>query len=386
MEACLMSEVAHPLPASIRSSSTRHTTPRLGGRASLHDIHARENNSFAVEVGEMEQQFLRPNEERHLNVELTSANDNVVQRAREELVTSPHGLLAARMEWSTKPRHSNQPFGNWADNLAAALVRMEPRKISDDPFEGIISRVDAAPIQISLVKATKHTMLRLHSHIVGGTDDLCLINLQLEGLSRTTQRGQEQVSAPGDLAVADTTEPYEITNRRDFKLFCFAVPRPLLPSGFFGRPWLNLSMTDIGRALSRTLAGYAELCLNSPPGVGVPAPIGGQVMDLISHALDLLADAPAERAIPTSARPLLRRNLTARRATYTGCSRERAVRSANTSTRSASSSARETCSIARVVAGRLRRSRSLPALATFRTSTACSSAATAQPRASFAGL
>ena len=55
-------------------------------------------------------------------------------------------------------------------------------------------------------------------------------------------------------------------------------------------------MTDIGRALSRTLAGYAELCLNSPPGVGVPAPIGGQVMDLISHALDLLADAPAERA------------------------------------------------------------------------------------------
>jgi AraC family transcriptional regulator, positive regulator of tynA and feaB len=296
MEACLMSEVVHPLPASIRPSSTRHATPRLGGRASLHDIHARENNSFAVEVGEMEQQFLRPNEERHLNVELTSANDNVVQRAREELVTSPHGLLAARMEWSTKPRHSNQPFGNWADNVAAALVRMEPRKISDAPFEGIISRVDAAPIQISLVKATKHTMLRLHSHIVGGTDDLCLINLQLEGLSRTTQRGQEQVSAPGDLAVADTTEPYEITNRRDFKLFCFAVPRPLLPSGFFGRPWLNLSMTDIGRALSRTLAGYAELCLNSPPGVGVPAPIGGQVMDLISHALDLLADAPAERA------------------------------------------------------------------------------------------
>src|ERR1700757_5231465 len=128
--------------------------------------------------------------------------------------------LAARMEWSTKLRHSNQPFGNWADNLAAALVRMEPRKISDDPFEGVISRVEAAPIQISLVKATKHALLRLRSYIVGGRDDLCLINLQLEGLGCTTQHGREQVSAPGDLAVADTTEPYEIANRRDFKLFC----------------------------------------------------------------------------------------------------------------------------------------------------------------------
>jgi AraC-like DNA-binding protein len=206
------------------------------------------------------------------------------------------GGLAARLEWSTKPCHTNQPFGNWADNLAAALVRMEPRKISDDPFEGMISRVDAAPIQISLVKATMHTVLRLHSHIVGGTDDLCLIHFQLEGLGCTTQRGQEQLSAPGDLAVAYTTEPYEIANRLDFKLFCFAVPRSLLPSGFFGRPRLNLSMTDIGRALSRTLAGYAELCLNSPPGAGVPAPIGAQVVDLISHAPGLLAEAPAERA------------------------------------------------------------------------------------------
>jgi hypothetical protein len=118
----------------------------------------------------------------------------------------------------------------------------------------------------------------LHSHIVDGTNGLCLINLQLEGLGCTTP-GQEQVSAPGDLAVADATEPYEIANRWDFKLFCFTVPRSLLPSGFFDRQRLNLSMADIGRALSRTIAGYAELCLNSPSGAvvvirrGVTTPI-----------------------------------------------------------------------------------------------------------------
>jgi AraC-like DNA-binding protein len=200
------------------------------------------------------------------------------------------------MEWSTKPYHSNQPFGSWADDLAAAFVRLEPRQISDDPFEGLISRADAQPIQISLVSATKHTVLRLHSHIIDSTDDLCFVNLQLEGLARTTQRGHEQVSAPGDLAVADTIEPFEIANYRNFKLFCFAVPRRLLPISFFSRPRLNLSKTEAGLALSRTLTGYAELCLSSPQAAGASALIGAHVVDLISHVPDFLAEAPAERA------------------------------------------------------------------------------------------
>jgi hypothetical protein len=83
------------------------------------------------------------------------------------------------MEWSIKPRRLDQPFGSWADDLAAAFVRLEPRRIADQPFEGAISRVDAVPVQISLVTAT---VLRLASHIALSTDDLCFVNLQLEGL------------------------------------------------------------------------------------------------------------------------------------------------------------------------------------------------------------
>jgi len=109
------------------------------------------------------------------------------------------------MEWSTKPQRTDQPFGSWADDLAAAFVRLEPRRIADQHFEGTITRVDAAPIKVSLVTATLHTVLRLASHIASSTDDLCFINLQLEGLGRTTQRGHEQISAPGDLTLADTT-------------------------------------------------------------------------------------------------------------------------------------------------------------------------------------
>jgi AraC family transcriptional regulator, positive regulator of tynA and feaB len=199
------------------------------------------------------------------------------------------------MEWSTKPWRADQPFGSWADDLAAAFVRLEPRRLADQPFEGAISRVDAAPIQVSLVTATRHTVLRLAPHIALSTDDLCFVNLQLEGLGRTTQRDHEQISAPGDLALADTTEPFEIANSHDFKLFCFAVPRQLLPKGLFDRPRLNLSMTETGRALSRTLASYAELCLSGRQLPKTSTLVGAHVTELIAHAPEILSDMSVER-------------------------------------------------------------------------------------------
>jgi AraC family transcriptional regulator, positive regulator of tynA and feaB len=198
------------------------------------------------------------------------------------------------MEWSTKPQTVDQPFGSWADDLAAAFVRLEPRRIADQHFEGTITRVDAAPIKVSLVTATRHTVVRLASHIASSTDDLCFINLQIEGLGRTTQRGHEQISAPGDLTLADTTAPFEIANCRNFKLFCFAIPRQLLPKRLLDRPRLNLSATEGGRALSRTLSGYAELCLSESRIPKLSALVGTHLIDLISQAPDILADAPAE--------------------------------------------------------------------------------------------
>jgi AraC-like DNA-binding protein len=199
------------------------------------------------------------------------------------------------MEWTAKQCQTDQPFGSWADDLANAFVQLEPRKIAEHPFQGTISRTNATPIRISRVTATKHRVLRLRSHIGRSTDDLCFINLQLEGVGRYAQRGHEQISGPGDLAVVDTTEPFEIANGRDFQLFCFAVPRHLLPRHFSERPRLTLSVTEAGRALSRTLSGYAELCLNSQVSLPLAALGGGHIVDLISHASDVLAGGPFER-------------------------------------------------------------------------------------------
>jgi len=200
------------------------------------------------------------------------------------------------MEWSTKAIEADRPFGSWTEDLADAFVPLEPRKIAEQPFQGTISRTDVASIQISRVEATKHVVLRLRSHIARSIGDVYFVNLQLDGVGRYTQRGHEQICGPGDLAIVDTTEPFEIANCRNFSLFCFAVPRQLLPGALAERPRLRLSATEAGRALSRTLSGHAELCLRSEPNSGISAFGAQHVVDLISYAPGSLEGRSPERA------------------------------------------------------------------------------------------
>ncbi|MGA2997518.1 helix-turn-helix domain-containing protein [Bradyrhizobium sp.] len=203
------------------------------------------------------------------------------------------------MEWSTKAIETDRPFGSWAEDLADAFVPLEPRKIAEQSFRGTISRTDVASIQISRVEATKHVVLRLRSHIARSTGDVYFVNLQLEGVGRYTQRGHEQICGPGDLAIVDTTEPFEIENCRNFGLFCFAVPRQLLPGALAERPRLRLSATEAGCALSRTLAGHAELCLRAKQDSGISTFGAQHVVDLIAHAPGILEERASERAGPS---------------------------------------------------------------------------------------
>jgi AraC family transcriptional regulator, positive regulator of tynA and feaB len=135
----------------------------------------------------------------------------------------------------------------------------------------------------------------LRAHIARSISDVYFVNLQLDGVGYYTQRSHEQICGPGDIAIVDTTEPFEIANCRNFSLFCFAVPRQLLPHNIAERPRLRLSATETGRALSRTLAGHAELCLRSRPTSGICAFGAQHVVDLISHASDVLEERPPER-------------------------------------------------------------------------------------------
>jgi AraC family transcriptional activator of tynA and feaB len=224
----------------------------------------------------------------------------LTKRNSEDIVTRPRKAarigaeMASQVEWSAKRDSRRQPFGTWADDLASAFVQLEPHQTAELPFQGKITRTEVGPIRVSRVTATGHRVLRLRSHIAHSAGDLYFVNLQIEGLGRYTQCGHEQVCGTGDLALVDTNEPFEIANARHFCLFCFAVPRHLLPSGLSERPKLRLASTEMGRALSRTLLSYADLCFSSPTSSTIFPTSGAHIIELISHAPQVLEQQRAE--------------------------------------------------------------------------------------------
>jgi AraC family transcriptional activator of tynA and feaB len=68
----------------------------------------------------------------------------------------------------------------------------------------------------------------------------------------------------------------------------------VLPAGLAKRPQLKMAATEMGRALSRTIAAYAELCLASPPSLDLVAEGGAHIVELISHVPTALEMAPPE--------------------------------------------------------------------------------------------
>ena len=161
------------------------------------------------------------------------------------------------MEWSTKPHQSDQPFGSWADDLAAAFVRLEPRKIAEHPFEGTISRADAAPIQISRVTATKHRVLRFARTLRAARMICALSTFSSKGWAATRSAVIEQICGPGDLAVADTTEPFEIANWSRFQAVLFCRAATFAAASFLRAPAAD-PVRD--RSRPRSLPNARRLC------------------------------------------------------------------------------------------------------------------------------
>ena len=203
--------------------------------------------------------------------------------------------------WSTAGRSRALPFGSWADDLAQAFVRLEPRRTADAPFRGRIAKANAGRIDISRVEASGHKVVRLAEHIRRSTADICFVNLQIGGFGQTGQGGRERQSRPDDLTVVDTTRPYEIAHTETFSLHSIAVPRADVPRGLRERGGLRLSATQDGRRVARLLHGYAEMALAARPDDGATPMLGAHILDLLSYA-DGIDSARPERRLAADTR------------------------------------------------------------------------------------
>lgn len=214
------------------------------------------------------------------------------------------------LTWSSAGADVDAPFGNWADNLASAFVRLEPSKLSTDPFKGRIRQAVAGDLQISRVDATAHRVSRLREHIGAASRDTCFLNLQIAGPGLTRQRNQECVARPGDIVLVDTTEPFQIEHSDRFSLFSIAVSRRLVPDTVFESRLICLSASALGREISQVLLGHAQLLLKAQgAGLAMPAELGQHMIGLILFAQDSVTGVQEPEPIQSTQLSLIRNHM-----------------------------------------------------------------------------
>lgn len=179
----------------------------------------------------------------------------------------------------------------WRDVVCETFVALDCRSTLRERFRGSVASHDAGGLNLTRVDADAQTVARTRGLIARSSDDVMLVSFAVQGDGRVVQDGREARLGPGDLALYDTTRPYELLFDGPFTQWVLKVSRAELrrrlgtPEAFTAARVSGA--TPLGRLVREFLTGFAAL----------PATTARSVQErLAGQALDLVAMALAEHA------------------------------------------------------------------------------------------
>lgn len=113
----------------------------------------------------------------------------------------------------------------WRDVVCETFVALDCRSTLRERFRGSVASHDAGGLNLTRVDADAQTVARTRTLIARSSDDVMLVSFAVQGDGRVVQDGREARLSPGDLALYDTTRPYELLFDRPFTQWVLKVPR-----------------------------------------------------------------------------------------------------------------------------------------------------------------
>ena len=166
-------------------------------------------------------------------------------------------------------------------------MRLDAQAVGDDAdFVGKIEQAHIPSGQVSRVRATPHRVLRRSEHVARRRRDLLFANLQLSGRGLVEMPQGSYETAPMDLCLVSTSEPYSITHTAPFELISIAIPQDALPATL-DPGLLRLSQSPAGRELANVLAGLGALALQLPAANDA---LNAQILSTLSLVHEVSAD------------------------------------------------------------------------------------------------
>jgi AraC-like DNA-binding protein len=178
------------------------------------------------------------------------------------------------------PRHR---VSAWQQLVSRTLVPVEVTTEVHAVFRGRIESTELGPLRLSAVTSEGQRLRRTPRTISPSDPECYLVAMPLLDDAILWQDGREADLTPGDIAICDTTRPYEFASRGTFRLLVITCPRRLI----------RLASRDVQRVTAVSVSGHRGIgALVSPFLSGLLAQIadcdGCSVIQLADNVLDLL--------------------------------------------------------------------------------------------------
>ncbi len=175
----------------------------------------------------------------------------------------------------------------WRDLVCDTFVALDCRSSLRERFRGSVVSHDAGGLSLTRVESDAQMVARTRRLITRSSDDMMLVSLAVQGDGCVRQDGREARLSPGDLALYDTTRPYELLFDAPFTQWVLKVPREALCQRLGAPEALTATRTSgatpLGHLARDFLTNFAALPATTPQPV--QERLAGQALDLIATAL-----------------------------------------------------------------------------------------------------
>jgi len=201
--------------------------------------------------------------------------------------------------WSTSATAAAGQFACWRELICEAFLALSPESDLRDGFTGQVTQWPLGRLDLARIDSQRQRVRRTGRDIERAPRPGFYANLQVRGTSMLTQHGRETVLEPGDLAVVDTSEPFTMDFRTDFRQLSLFVPGALLEAQTTG-PVRTAVRVDTGVGVGAAVRHALTAVIRTPLGPDVAARLAAHAAGLLAVALEP-AD-PAARGRAGSAR------------------------------------------------------------------------------------
>lgn len=203
--------------------------------------------------------------------------------------------------WSTLAAAPSRQFAYWRELICEAFLDLTPESDLRDGFAGTVVQNSFGSLNLARIDSQRQRVRRTARDIARSPRTGYYANLQVRGVSAMAQAGRVTALRPGDLAIVDTSQPFEFEFRTAFRQLSFFIPAPLLDghasSGVRTAARLDTS-AGIGAAVRHLLRAAARADTPRDGAVALATHAAG----LLGLAMDLAPESTGGSARVRSAR------------------------------------------------------------------------------------